>query len=517
MSATTKRQTSVSMATLPIVHSILAGHPTVPEVLAHHKRLSWVVRHHRDVDSCVLQVMLDYVRSQKKLPANLNDLDSFIEATETTETIPTDIRNRYVLGEAKTYLDAINHLEDMDGRTATDFNLLANDAVDQARLDLYEMAWQLGIHTLSGSKNGAETLKGIEDAKAEVRKMLSSDPGGSNRAPLDGDWVKNLDHVEDELLKVIDDGEKNRILTGFRHIDDVVTIGPGHTSYIGILGRTNHGKTAYLLTMVYNMVCAGRRVLLVPLEATVTETWTRLAFMHASQFSDIDMPSYSDWLAHPERVTPAQVSDMQIIMQDLRSGVGVAGSLDVVSASDWASIMDRLEASKEPYDVLAVDYIAHLNTTGRDQKEELSGIFRKAQSLTFSYNCGRGIVVITPLQANKEGAVEADKAEGDDWGCYTDPKAIDWFTSASHDMGLIIGVWQKAWLKDSNQIKVSCTKAKGPYFEPHYVRCDPKTRYLHDDGEGMNAMNSVIRWPPGKMQADAVYVKDLWVPDEDDE
>ncbi len=69
--------------------------------------------------------------------------------------------------------------------------------------------------------------------------------------PLGGDWAENADVIQASPISVFDTPpEQRRILTGFKHIDEKIIIGPhGRVSFIGILAGANRAKSGLLLSV----------------------------------------------------------------------------------------------------------------------------------------------------------------------------------------------------------------------------------------------------------------------------
>jgi hypothetical protein len=120
---------------------------------------------------------------------------------------------------------------------------------------------------------------------------------------------------------------------------------------------------------------------------------------------------------------------------------------------------------------------------GLDPIEAKKQVFRKAQMLSQNFRNGKGLVVITPLQANKDGMDKAAKREGDDCGVYESLAAVDWYTQAAQDMDTVISVWHDANLQMQKLMKLSCLKTKGHFFPTHLANLDERTMYTHDPGK----------------------------------
>jgi len=323
----------------------------------------------------------------------------------------------------------------------------------------------------------AAALKYFDEVRAGDFTVPPSSPEGA--------WRENADLSADALIDGLKDTIRDRCYTGFKHIDDVVTIGPKQpVRYIGILGFTNHGKSMLLRTMVYNMAKAGKRILFIAREDSALNTWTQLSFLHSYSRRDLHLPPVNVWRNQPHKVTAEEQDDLRVLIDDLQHGKSVPGEIVVKTLGKWAEVLQELEVGHngKPYDVLALDYLAHLDTgmTGPKMHEEYKRLFKEAQKLAIDYKGGRGLVVITPLQANKAGMKAADEEEEDKWGIYPDLGSVEQYTDAARDMDLIISVWHKGALKDTATMKLACLKSRENLFNPHFVRIDRRTRMVMD-------------------------------------
>jgi hypothetical protein len=325
---------------------------------------------------------------------------------------------------------------------------------------------------------------GVDDAMTFLRDWQAKDFTMPTTAP-EGAWKSNAGLSADALIESLKDTIKERCYTGFRHIDEAVTIGfKQSTKYIGILGFTNHGKSMLLRSVVYNMAVAGKRILFIALEDSALNTWTQLSFLHSYTRRDLHVPPINVWKNQPQQVTPDQQDNLRLLIDDLQHGDSVPGEIVVKTLSKWQEIVQELNAGHngQPYEVLALDYLAHLETgaAGPKMHDAYKTLFKQAQRLALDYKDGRGLVVLTPLQANKVGMKAADDAEDDDWGVYQDLGAVEQYTDAARDMDLIIGLWNKGELKAQSMMKLSCLKSRENFFQTHLVRVDRRTRMVMD-------------------------------------
>jgi hypothetical protein len=448
-------------------------------LVAYRQRLLWaakVLDIHASDDGYgnILKAVLEYDKRFGKCPDSFATLREFVEL----DTQQDNVRSREIVREE------INTLEgDKDSyELPSDPEVLMDAVFKEARAFYYEHIYK----NARAIALGAKAPKGMDETGPDVSEMYVRQAwaAGFKVGPprIAGSWTENAD----EIGRILDDhlvnSEKYRIYTGFAEIDRVCAVGPKYLKWIGILGYTNHGKSAFLLAMLYNMARAGHRILFIPREASVEETWLRLTFMHKEHFPKLKLCSLNTWIRSPHLVTPEDRATRDFLLADLKNRTTIKGGIDVQAFNNWEQIMDHLEANKArwQYDVLAVDYLSHLEVEGRDQIEAKKALFRKAQMLTHDFNGGAGLVVITPLQANKQGHKEAQEQDGDEWGTYKSPAAVEWFTQAAQDMDLLFSVWHQDRLKETGEMIVHCVKVRGEYFKTHSVKISPLTRMIHD-------------------------------------
>jgi hypothetical protein len=328
----------------------------------------------------------------------------------------------------------------------------------------------------------AETLAPPELAMRYTRDRWSKVP--VVRPVIDGDWVENADNISQELDTQLLTQTETRIKTLYTDIDENLVIGKKDLRWIGILGYTNHGKSTFLYSLLYNMARSGHNILLIPREISVAKVWIKLTWLHSKWFPDMPLCSYDTWGLKPHLVTDEDRATKDFLFNDLKSRRHMAGSIDVKKMSTWEDIEEYVKdnQSKKHYDVIALDYAEHLDVTparGQSKYDAQNEMFRRIQMFGQDFNGGEGMCIITPLQTNKHGMEVINKKDGELWGVYepSDLGAVDYFTQVAHDMDIVIGVW-----KHSDDVMIiSCPKARGKYFPPFTVGLDSaKSRYVFE-------------------------------------
>ena len=85
-------------------------------------------------------------------------------------------------------------------------------------------------------------------------------------------------------------------------------------------------------------------------------------------------------------------------------------------------------------------------------------MIHKAQGLTRTFNEERGLVILTPIQVNREASKAALKAEVEDWEGHYNINAIRMHTAYIHDMDLILSVYSDDEMKGEDKIEIACLK-----------------------------------------------------------
>jgi hypothetical protein len=131
---------------------------------------------------------------------------------------------------------------------------------------------------------------------------------------------------------------------------------------------------------------------------------------------------------------------------------------------------------------LYVDYLAHLDCPGhRDQREGIRDVYRMAQALSQNYERGRGLVVVTPVQANKAAEKTAAEPEAPlEKGIYRegDIGAIEYHTDAGRGMDALIGVWSGPGFREHGLVRISCIKSRQMFFAPFFMKVDEASQMM---------------------------------------
>jgi hypothetical protein len=121
----------------------------------------------------------------------------------------------------------------------------------------------------------------------------------------------------------------------------------------------------------------------------------------------------------------------------------------------------------DTYDVVAVDYLAIIDTPGveeRYKREEIRRLVAQAAKLTRSYVEGKGIVFITPAQINREGKKASEKKkEGEK---KYDLTAISTYSEMYHDADFVWSLFSDDDMKEQNKWLLEVHKVR--HYPPQW-------------------------------------------------
>jgi len=351
---------------------------------------------------------------------------------------------------------------EMDFAFKKTVNVIQRQAIVSAgeRSGLIVLSEKKPTKLISPTTGKEEEYTGLDGARRYLAEVLASplqeDPFAiPSRIHKPGDWRDDLSDAIDELLEP----PSERIFTGIRAIDDAVAIRKGEL--VGILGHTGSGKSRLGRSICYNAaILQNRNVLHIVTEGGGRRVErVRYAVCHAHHLDPkrarelgITFSAYSNGVL-PEKA----MSFLKEAIEDLHRK---DGGITVVSPKDrsWQGVTEIIqsELGKRPADLLYVDYLTHLQpVTSRDPRAEISKIIHGAQNLAATYDRGRGVAFVTPVQGNRKG-YEAAANLGGVWST----EGLFEYSAFGMDCDLLLYVFQDEDLKQSGQIKVGTAKAR---------------------------------------------------------
>ena len=356
-----------------------------------------------DHSTKALQALIICAESTHECPENLESILHFVQSNK---------RNIKEFGKSEVFDGQLQEL--IDDKTTSKvssavlIDMVYHKAYNARVADIYAQAGRIASgavdNTTTKERGPAAATDYIAEAMQGVVIKTPTEVGG--------DLIENLDYIDDYIKGFII-GDSKRVYTGFKKVDEITLIGKKQRNrWIGILGYTHHGKSLLLTTMIYNMAMRGANIMLVPRESSVEEAWMNIIWLHHSKVCpERPIAKREDWMRVGAGVGTEKLKTIEMIIKDLREGTTLPGKIVVFPCNSWEEIEAKLQQTnkKYQYDVLAIDYFAHLETEGGRKNEsdidKHKRSLRKAQMLTLNgiENDKSGLVIITPLQVQQEG------------------------------------------------------------------------------------------------------------------
>ena len=420
----------------------------------------WISYHWVDDDEAVtpksLRALVTYFQNMKCSPEGIDALYQYV------------VRNPHLVSDfskSEQVEVELAELKEYEPDDALDDALLLQSLLNSAREQWLTLVCKRTIQIASG----AARLKGAKEGEQAgptaaiqwLRSQLVKD--FTPEAPaVAGLLHMNIPTILEGLQsRLRDESVAGRFPLGFPHIDQCVTVGKQNLKFIGIVGMSGDGKTTLTNAITYNWLAQGAHILYVSTEHAPQEIWEFMCFLHQSHSDyDFTLPGLTEW--ENRNITPEDEHNMNRILVDIQSRKNLPGLLDVQQFRSWEAITDylTLNHAKSKYDILVIDYLSRLDVPG-DQKFRDQGVksmIHDAQKLTREFDGNRGLVLLTPIQVNREGNKRANTVEPGK--ARYDLNAIGSFSEFQHDLDLCLSVWSDDAMKMEGECEVQVIKKR---------------------------------------------------------
>jgi hypothetical protein len=468
-------------------------------VSEHRDKLEWMSRiipafTRMDSDEMVTGVTFQKVLAYDKRYGHTPGPKALVEFADanTDGGEPLDEQGRWALRQdvkdiSSLPLDGPGWREMRDG----DLYVLADLAFQRIRGSVVS-SFALRFSEISQGKRPYEPQKGVElygpeAAFAYLTERMRTCDFQPIRRPVAGPLHLHAERVGDYLARISGGtGSESHMPLGYWHIDDRVTVDKLDCGFIGIIGEAKRGKTTLVNSIVYNWVCGGKNVLYVSLEHGFENLGAKLALLHSDEVAKTQgdayrVPSLETFKAR--KATDRDLARAQHITDGIKGRIYFPGVLDIQSIRSWEGIKSYLLANdcKYQYDALVLDYMRRLDLPAKPGERDaaMAAIIHDAQSLSRTF-MGRGLVVLTPIEVNRESSKEARGSEAENemdrrWTI----NAIRQDTAFQYSLDLCLGVWSDDDMRENNQIEVEgvfCREGKVPLRKVMYV--DERTKRI---------------------------------------
>jgi hypothetical protein len=421
----------------------------------------WIARHWVEgahetelINLVTFRAVFTHYLKRGRVPGSINNLVNYIRHNpdnvaefERTELIEDDLRD----------LATYEPDDSLDDQSLFD-NLLA-----EARKRFIVNQCRVAASIATGAQQTPDKLKdtGPSAAQTWLRGEFAKDFKAEAPAVaglLHENIPTVLQNLEDKLKPESGDG---RFPLGLSHIDRCVTVGKNNLRFIGIVGMSGDGKTTLTNYICYNWLRQGAHVLYCSTEHSPEEIWEFMAFLHQSHPDyPFTLPSIADW--DNRLVTPEDQHNMNKILVDIQDRKNLPGLLDCQQFRDLDSIVDYLNQNhkRNKYDCLIIDYLGRLTVPGdpRFAIQATTKMVHDVQGLAQEFDGHKGLIILTPIQVNREGNKAAKRAEEGE--ARYDLNAIRETSAYQHDLDLALTVWSDEDMKCGDQIEIQQIKQR---------------------------------------------------------
>ena len=358
-------------------------------------------------------------------------------------------------------------------------------------------------------------LKGISDSISYIARETR----GLNQQ-LSGIKTESQIVSEEDAREVKEDYNKTEanptdsigIQTWLREIDDS-TGGLKSGELMIITAFTGHCKTTFALNMAYRALYGGWNTAFVTLEMSFKELRDKMYVLHSCnpRFKVI-WPQYAHLVGKIKynnvryaRLTPEEKEYFFKVCDDFDNSAESSGygrfyiwqpDKTVTTLSDielkFRQYQQDLQIEGKNLEFGVIDYISLMGADegerSRDHNEVTNNIVKNLKRFCITFNNGRGIRLLSPHQANRDGYREAKKSEG-----LYDLTALSNNHEVERSADLVISSYKFDSEGDNNRLKYCCLKnRRNNFFKPFDACIDFDTGFIWNYTHAIENGDSLI-------------------------
>lgn len=362
---------------------------------------------------------------------------------------------------------------------------------------------------LPSGKWGPKNLLGAESALEQLSMRVGEIGQKVRGSALEGELRADVTKFQREIARRAANPNAQGICSGIRTIDDTHNgLQDGQLAFV--LGFTSHNKSTLCFNWAYHgAVRQGKNIGLVSLEMSAFAFQTAMMLIHCKheRFDKTrkNLRITSDKIRSGV-FSEAEQKFFQAVMDDLQTNTEYGRifyregheSITMTDIQRWAERINR----DLRVDLLVIDYLGLVdlapNQSGMQDSSSLNRVVRHAKRVANSFANGRGIPILSPFQANRDGYDYAEKNGG-----HYKLTAMAWASEAEKSADLVYYVYLDEALQQANELVIGNLKNReGKVFTDQVkVFADPDFRTIADLANGgMASMDGVDFQTMGAIQ-----------------
>lgn len=371
----------------------------------------------------------------------------------------------------------------------------------------------LGMDILKGKHK--LKLKGISDAISYFARETKDIHMQLTGVKTEGQIISEED--SNEVVEQYKKTEANPtdsigIQTWLHEIDDA-TGGLKSGELMVVTAFTGHCKTTFALNMAYKAIYGGWNTAFITLEMTYRELRNKLYVLHSCnpRFKKI-WPEYAHLVGKISyndvvygRLNEEERKYFFKVCEDFKSTAENNGygrcfiwqpekTVTTLSEVDLKlrQYQQELQLSGRDLEFAVIDYVSLMGADegerSRDHNETTNNVIKNIKRLCLTFNNGKGIRVLTPHQANRDGYREAKKNEG-----LYDLTALSNNHEVERSSDLVISTYKFDSEGDNNRLKFCSLKnRRNSSFKPFDACIDFETGFIWNFAHSMENADNII-------------------------